>query len=318
MLNNPLVSVVIPTYNRKNILKRLLKSLLRSSYKNLEVIIIDDASKDQTFEEIKKEYSANRRIKIYRNKKNLFAAGSKNVGLGKAKGKFIAFVDDDNVVDSRMIEELVKVLVDNQEVGEVGPINYNFNNKKSLLMARSTRSMWTTKTLHLRTLKPFGSKKYWETDDIPNAFMVRADVLKKFKIKFDSLYGIMYEESDFAYRIRRTGYKIFMVRNAKIYHDIEDATGENKKDYLYHFMEDSRRPFVFARNRVIFHSRFSSTAQKLTIFLFWIWLFTLYYFYKFILYEGQEKFSLKTKLIACLNYLNGTLVGLEKFLTYNR
>ena len=287
-MSESLISVVIPTYNRKKLAERLIRSILKSTYKNIETIIIDDASKDNTSEYLKLKFKNNKKIKIFRNKKNLFAAGSKNEGQKRSKGKFIMFIDDDNTIDRKMIKELVSVLLKNPSIGEVGPVNYNYNRKTAILLARSTRNMWTTKTLHLRTLSPFALKKIWETDDIPNAFMVRAEVIKKNKIEFRAKFGIMYEESDYAYRIREAGYKIVIARNAKIYHDIEDLSLRNKsKNYMYHFMEDKRRPFVFARNRVIFHSLYSSKIQKVFIFSFWIWFFSAYYIYKFLFYYNN-------------------------------
>ncbi|TXI33639.1 MAG: glycosyltransferase family 2 protein [Niabella sp.] len=310
MKNNPLVSVVIPTYNRKLLAERLIKSILKSTYKNIEIVVIDDASPDNTIDYLSSKFRNKKNIRIFRNKKNQFAAGSKNVGQSKARGEFIAFIDDDNVVDSKMIEKLVAVFVKNNNVGEAGPINYNFNKKNLILLTRSTRNMWTTKTYHLRTFKPFRSLKEWEADDIPNAFMVRANIVVKNKIKFRSKYGIMYEESDYAYRIRNAGFKVLMVRDAKIYHDIEDSNSKEKnKDYLYHFMEDKRRPFVFARNRVIFHSLYSTPLQKFVIYLFWIWFFTAYYVYKFLFYNGYGNFNFINKLSAAINYIKGTISG---------
>jgi len=316
-MNQPLVSIIIPTHNRKDKLQRLLKSILISTYKNIEIIVVDDASSDGTFEFVNKYSKKNKKITIIRNKINLFAAGSKNVGQKNASGEFIAFIDDDNVVDKKMIKELVTVLIENNEIGEVGPVNFNYNNKNLILFTKSTRNMWTTKTFHLRTLTPFKFKKYWETDDIPNAFMVRAGILKKNKIEFKSKFGIMYEESDYAYRIRQEGYKIVMVRDARIYHDIEDLLSKNKNsDFLYHFLEDTRRPFVFARNRILFHSLYSTWIQNLFILSFWIWLFVMYYVYKFVFYIGYGDFSFNKRLTAALNYIKGTFNGI-KLIIYN-
>lgn len=310
--NFPLVSIVIPTYNRKKMAERLINSILRNTYKNIEIIVIDDASLDGTSEYLNAKFGKNKKIKIFKNKKNLFAAGSKNVGQKKTKGELIMFIDDDNTVEHEMIGKLVNVFKTDPGIGEAGPVNYNFNDKNLVLLSRSTRNMWTTKTHHLRSLTPFKSMKQWETDDIPNAFMVRAGVIKKNKIEFRAKFGIMYEESDYAYRIRKAGYKIAIIRNAKIYHDIEDNSLKDKrKDYMYHFMEDKRRPFVFARNRVIFHSLYSSKIQKVFIFSFWIWFFSAYYVYKFLFYNGYGDFSIFSKLKAAISYLEGTIIGLR-------
>lgn len=306
----PLVSVVTPTYNRKKLAERLIKSVINSSYKNIEHIVVDDASPDNTFEYLRSKFSKNKNVKIFRNKKNLFAAGTKNVGQEKAKGDFILFADDDNVLDRKMIENLINVLIQNPNIGEVGPVNYNFNKKNSILMSRSTRNMFTTKTLHLRTLAPFRGKKIWPTDDVPNSFMVRASVIRKNKIKFKQEYGIMYEESDYAYRVKKAGYEIVMVRDAKVFHDIEDPRAKTKKDYLFHFMSDKRRPFVFARNRVLFHSVYSNSLQKIFIFGFWIWVFVAYYSYKFLFYKGYGSFSIVQRVFTAFSYLRGTFRGL--------
>jgi GT2 family glycosyltransferase len=312
MQNNPLVSVVIPTYNRKKILDRLLSSILKSTYKKMEIIIIDDASSDGTYEFIQKKYKNNKSIKIFRNKKNMFAAGSKNEGLRRAKGEYIAFIDDDNVVDKKMFDEFVKVFLDKEDAGELGPINYNYNSKNSILLTQSTRNMWTTKTNQLRTLRPFKNLKIWEADDVPNAFIVRGEVIRKNKITFDRKYGIMYEESDFAYSIREKGYKVYMVREAKIYHDIEDLSSKKKhKDYVYHFMEDPRRPFTFARNRIVFHKKYSTKIQNVFILSFWIWFFAAYYSYKFIFYKGFGDFSLSDRAKVTYNYIRGTFDGVK-------
>jgi GT2 family glycosyltransferase len=240
----------------------------------------------------------------------LFASGSKNVGQKIANGKFIMFIDDDNVVDKKMIEELVGFMNVNVNAGEAGPVNYNLSNNK-ILFIKSSRNMWTTKTFHLRSLISFKTEDYWETADIPNAFIVRNEIVKN-KIEFNPMFGIMYEESDYAYRIKKRGYKIYIVNKAKIFHDIDNhSSKEAKKDYLYHFMEDERRPFVFARNRIIFHYLYSTKIQFLFICLFWIWFFVIYYLYKFIFYKGYGEFSFKNKIVAALSYLNGTMSGFK-------
>src|SRR3989344_2454697 len=134
MQDNPPVSIVIPTYNRKKSAERLIKSLINGSYKNLEIIVIDDASLDNTSDYLNSKFKGSKKVKIFRNNKNLFAAASKNEGQKRAEGEFIMFIDDDNVVDKNMISVLVKVLIDDSNIGEVAPINYNYNDKKKILL----------------------------------------------------------------------------------------------------------------------------------------------------------------------------------------
>jgi GT2 family glycosyltransferase len=310
---NPLVSIVIPTHNRREMVKKLIKSIFSSTYKNLEIIVVDDASSDETSEFIKKSFPKSKNLIIIKNKNNLFTAASRNVGLKKSTGELIFFIDDDNILDKRAIEELVKIFNNNNLVGEAGPVNYSPNNENTILFLASYRNMWTTKTYQPRDIRTFKGKKLWETNDIPNAFMVRADIVKKNQIFFRENFGIMYEESDIAYRIRNLGFKIVVVENAKIYHDIEvSEKGEIKKDYMYHFMEDKRRPYVFARNRVIFHSMYSTRIQLIGILFFWVWFFALYYGYKILFYKGIGKFGFHERMILIFCYIKGCFEGVGK------
>lgn len=308
MQNDPFVSVVIPTHNRKKSVERLIRSIVKSTYKNWEIIIIDDASNDGTYNHLRSKFR-NRKILVFKNKRNLFTGGTRNVGQKKSKGKYILFIDDDNVVDKNMIQEMVKTFYADPYIGEVGPVNYSFNKKNKIFWTRTARNMWTTKTYHVTKIPR--SKKFWETPDVPNAFMVRADVVKKNKIQFNPNYGIMYEESDYAYRIRKLGYKIVVSKSAKIYHDIEEYSKKRKtKDYMYHFMNDPRRPYVFARNRVVFHKHYSNVLQILMILGFCIWFFNAYYVYKILFYKGSGNFSFLKRLLASYAYTKGTIAGL--------
>lgn len=310
MLHSPLVSIVIPTHNRKESLFRLIKSILASTYKNIEVVIIDDASSDNTFEGIKRRYGKNKKIKIYRNKKNLFTAGSRNRGLKKCIGDLVFFVDDDNVLDRNAIKELVGAFKDG-EVGEAGPVNYSFSNPSKVLWFKTRRNMFTTKTYQPRNISLERGKKIWDSADVPNAFMVRGDMVRKYKILFREKFGIMYEESDYAYRIRALGYKVVVVRGAKIFHDIETSEKKKKnKDYMYHFMTDARRPYVTARNRILFHFLYSSKLSLVCIMLFWIWLFSGFYAYKILFYNGVGQFSIWRRVTLVWAYFRGDIDGI--------
>jgi len=90
----PPVSVILPTYNRAEIVKRSILSVLNQTYKNFELIIVDDASTDKT-QMVVEEFS-DRRIKYLRNTQNLGPAASRNIGIKASRGIFIAFQDSDD------------------------------------------------------------------------------------------------------------------------------------------------------------------------------------------------------------------------------
>ncbi|MDX1975780.1 MAG: glycosyltransferase family 2 protein [Rickettsiales bacterium] len=91
----PKVSVIIPTYNRANILSRALESVLNQTFTDYELIIVDDGSTDHTRNTLS-HYEAEARITIIYHPKNRGAAAARNTGINSAKGTYIAFLDSDD------------------------------------------------------------------------------------------------------------------------------------------------------------------------------------------------------------------------------
>lgn len=89
------ISVVIATYNRREMLHRAVKSVLAMKYKNIEIIIVDDCSECDNYSMIQGEFS-NAPIKYIRNSVNLYAAESRKVGFQEARGDYLIFLDDDD------------------------------------------------------------------------------------------------------------------------------------------------------------------------------------------------------------------------------
>jgi glycosyltransferase involved in cell wall biosynthesis len=93
---NKLVSVVIPTYNRAELVERAVHSALSQTYSNLEVIIVDDASTDDSGDRIKTLQNIDQRVRYFRHDRNRGAQAARNTGISAAKGGYIAFLDSDD------------------------------------------------------------------------------------------------------------------------------------------------------------------------------------------------------------------------------
>lgn len=107
---NPLVSVIMPTYNRQTIIKKAIDSVLNQTYSNFELIIIDDASEDDTVEYLKTNFD-DERIRIICNAENRRCSGARNVGLRNAKGEIMMYLDSDNTWDSTYIETMIGAFI---------------------------------------------------------------------------------------------------------------------------------------------------------------------------------------------------------------
>ncbi|KQC11224.1 MAG: hypothetical protein APR62_10305 [Smithella sp. SDB] len=110
--NNPLISVIIPVYNISKYLERCVNSIIKQSYKNLEIMLVDDGSTDNSGEicDIYKE--KDKRIRVI-HKINGGLSSARNAGLFVIKGEYVGFVDGDDFIDEYMYETLLKAMLDN-------------------------------------------------------------------------------------------------------------------------------------------------------------------------------------------------------------
>ena len=125
MPEDKLVSIVLPTYNGSKYIRQSIDSCLNQTYKNLELIVVDDCSSDNTGD-IVKSYSDARVIYI-RNEKNLKLPSSLNVGFKKSKGSYLTWTSDDNYYAPNAIEEMLSALEPNSKTGLVYANYYLIN-----------------------------------------------------------------------------------------------------------------------------------------------------------------------------------------------
>jgi len=111
-MNQPLVSIIIPTYNRVHLLSETLDCVVNQTYSNWECIVIDDGSTDETQVLLNKHSNNDRRFKIIIKSKEekKGASVSRNLGLKMSKGEFIQFLDSDDILAYNKIEEQIKML----------------------------------------------------------------------------------------------------------------------------------------------------------------------------------------------------------------
>ncbi len=111
-MNNPLISVIIPCYNAEKTLAKCLDSVLHQTYPHLQILIINDGSKDKTPEIITEYQQKDQRIKAFHTE-NKGVSTARNLGLEHAQGEYICFVDSDDWVDADYCETLYQTLTEN-------------------------------------------------------------------------------------------------------------------------------------------------------------------------------------------------------------
>jgi GT2 family glycosyltransferase len=212
MLSNHLVSVIIPTMNRKADLDKAIESIGKQDYKDVEIIVIDNGSEDNTFEFIKKKY---KHVRLIQNSKNLGACKAKNQGIEVAKGEFLLFFDDDSeFYNGDTLTQMVEVLKD-LKVGSVGgekSVEGKF--KKKMITVNGE-----TRTLVSDGYRGLEECSYNATCNM----LVKKDLM--FELGgFDEVYFYLAEDKDIGYKINKKGLKNVVHEKTTALHKISFKT----------------------------------------------------------------------------------------------
>lgn len=114
-----LVSVIVPVYNSEHFLERCLDSILNQTYKNIEVLLINDGSTDSSGEICETFKNKDRRVRVI-HQKNAGVSSSRNIGIDMSEGKYIQFVDSDDYIEPKMIEILTREIEKKVELAICG------------------------------------------------------------------------------------------------------------------------------------------------------------------------------------------------------
>lgn len=287
-----MVSVVIASWNAKADLERCIDSVLASSYSPLEVIVVDNASTDNTPEFMEKKYG--KKIRLFRLKENAFAGGARDFGWRKAKGRAVFFLDQDNELGKHCIKELSSELFSGEEIGEVGPLMLWGCAKDKVWFAGARTSLLTSRTTYVGSNEKNAGQfsKPYETDHIPNAFMLKKSALEKIG-GFDLFYKMEFEESDLAMKVKEAGFKVLVVPKALDWHHTPMLSSSREKAKAGSTFSP-KRAWLKARNRVYFMRKHSGKnfAAFLLVFLP---LLTLAYSVMFLREGRIDAFSANIK-----------------------
>lgn len=129
--STPLVSIIIPIYNVENYLEQCIISVVHQTYKNLEIILVNDGSPDNSGKICDNFALMDKRIKVI-HKMNGGLSSARNAGIDIAKGEYLGFVDSDDTIEPFMYEKLMTAIKRDGTDLAVCAINYVFENGKKL------------------------------------------------------------------------------------------------------------------------------------------------------------------------------------------
>ncbi|MEZ4883088.1 MAG: glycosyltransferase family A protein [Chitinophagales bacterium] len=167
---NPLVSILMCTYNDEDYIGEAIESILKQSYKNIEFIIVNDGSTDDTKTII--HNFASSKIRYIENIKNQGQEFSKNLGISKAKGKYIAYMDGDDISELERIATQVEFMEKNMDIGLCSTRLAFFGQRNGELL-----TVETDENIRLQAL--------FSTPMPHPTWMIRRDILTKHSIEYE-------------------------------------------------------------------------------------------------------------------------------------
>ncbi len=269
---SPVVSVVVTTYNRYDHLMRCLRSIadgLEGVDFGYEVIVIDDHSSDRTKDLGRSDIGVGHAMVVH-NEKRLMMVASRNVGARLSSGRFVLFIDDDNVIDKKMIVMLVNYAKSHDHVGIVGPSMHSLRTGVKYFEYQAI-DFFTGRTQFF--VRPHVQGKVYPSVGIPNVFLVRKDVLVVCDY-FDEHLIQSFTEPDFALTAWRKGYHCVVFSDAITYHDVSINDYFNPSALGGKFKQ---KAYCLMRNRSVIIKRYGHWYNKVVYVLLFSWAWPVLY-----------------------------------------
>lgn len=243
----PLVSIITVNFDHPEVTCGLLGSLRQITYRNIEIIVIDNASPTSDPSVIKRDFPE---VTFIQSDRNRGFAGGNNLGIRKAKGKYILLLNNDTEVPPGFLEPLVNKLEADKMIGAVSP-KIKFSHSPDTIQYAGIPE-FNTLTVSIRAVGK-GDKDIGQFDrDSQTAFVhgaamvVPLEVIRKVGLMAE-VFFLYYEEHDWATRIKQAGYQLWYVHDSVVFHKESISTGKQSPLKTYYL---NRSRVLYLRRNV--------------------------------------------------------------------
>jgi len=233
----PKVSIIVPVYNREDLLSDTLDSIITQSYTNFELIIVNDASTDNTQKIIDLYGEKDSRLVPLKNNKNKGRAGSINIGLDNAKGKYICFLDSDDLFVRDRLSRQVKFLDSNKDIDFIYGDYHTFREKGTKLNTKTAVEFNKSplEILHknsINKLKVLQAYKLLDDNKwIPSSSLMFRRNIIDYGIRFDENLRNS-EDCDFNFQVIGAGFNIKRVAGVVYEYRLHEGQKSKNKRHM--------------------------------------------------------------------------------------
>ncbi|EMU55906.1 glycosyltransferase family 2 protein [Clostridium butyricum] len=258
------IGIVIVNYNGIKYNEDCINSIFNSSYKNIEIVIVDNNSKDNSIEKLKNIYSD--RIIIIENNKNLGFAGATNIGIKycmKSGCDYLLLLNNDTVINKHMISNMLYTS-ERYNGCVVSPKIYYFE-PNNMIWSAGGEIKWSRGYTLQYGMKEIDKGQYDIEKRISFAtgccMLIPKNIIKAIGLISEE-YFLYFEDTDYCVKIQQAGYEIYYEPKAFMYHKVSASTGgENSPSYIYYFY----------RNRLYFNNKYNDN-KKYYIYITFSWI----------------------------------------------
>ena len=244
-MRKPDVSIISLNYNGFELTSAMIESLKRNVSLDFELIIVDNASREDEAAMLRDRYPE---LKLVRSDKNLGFAGGNNLGIREATGRYLFFLNNDTELEDDSLRYLVERMDSDPSIGVICPKIRFFYGERLIQFAGYTPLSKIRLRNSLIGFKCRDDGSFDQSCDSPYAhgaaMMVRREVLDTAGLMFEK-YFLYYEELDWSVRIRKAGWRIVYEPRCCVFHKESATTGQ----------ESPLRTYYITRNRLLFASR---------------------------------------------------------------
>lgn len=243
------VAIIVLTWNQRELTLDCLRSLTELRHPNVEVVVVDNGSRDGTAGAVRAAFPL---VTVIENGENLGYVGGNNAGIAHAlttPADYVLLLNNDTVVDPEMVSELLRVMEADRSIGVTGPKMLYFDQPETIWCAGNRINWRTGESVRLQAEQPDATTPDTpvEVDYITGcALCLRRDVIERIGM-LDTRFFIYYEETDWCRRAVDAGWRVVYVPRARLWHKVSAAMGTTSPATDYYM---TRNVLLFlARNR---------------------------------------------------------------------